>query len=566
MSSTASHSPSRTGTPSTRSPRLNGPPTSPRRPPRQYTHRKKISALRLSSDTTNTMTTLPEYIASPSREYNRFMKDTRTIDARSDPGSRSPPPDYPDSAEEADEDTDSGSETGFPSSRAYSNTQGFGFTPFQAQSARQFNSHHHSQSLGQQLHTQPRPQLQQHRRHHSFRPRSKPSSPLPSSQAFNMPAPPDSVDPYLDSLLERSVQALEMSNALLCENSQSAGGSTYSGSRTGGFGSDYGDAGSRRLSTDFPSSSRLGSIAGYASASASTSDLSRFDSFDSPYTTSTQRMRDTYMRRERERDREPNWAQDLEEINRGVDRLFGESGEVDDDRPHRNVRRRERQESTMSISSSLPNASHFPASLSPHSTASSQRKHRRRPSLDLYQELEHDPGGGSSGPASANGTLRFERQARTHLVAPPPRALTQYIAAGFDANVHQPVEEGGDGEEIVLPSTIGLRSSSHVYSSGLSRPHAHPHPGSVSTPILPLFATHTAEDRKGAGRKAYEMLVGLVGAGSSTPNPNAAAGTSTPPPPPAHGPSFLSTISSTFSGLGSMKRRRSLSGSVERAR
>ncbi|KAK0190425.1 hypothetical protein F5146DRAFT_931364 [Armillaria mellea] len=126
---------------------MNSPPH-PRR-----THRKRISALRLSSDTTST---LPEYIAA-----NNWQR----------PEAETPsdlPPGYPDSAEEADEDTDSDS--------------------------------------GQDIYLPPRPTAtptpSPHRKRRNPAHRRRRSSPT-------------STDPYLDSLLERSVHALEMSNALL---------------------------------------------------------------------------------------------------------------------------------------------------------------------------------------------------------------------------------------------------------------------------------------------------------------------------------------------------------------
>ncbi|KAI0068613.1 hypothetical protein BV25DRAFT_1910376 [Artomyces pyxidatus] len=111
---------------------------SPRR-----SHRKRYSALTLSSDTT---ATLPEY------------SSWRIDDV--------PPPDYPQSADEADADTDESASDILP--------------PLASPRTRRFLT-------------------PAHRRRHSTSPTASTSS----------------TDPYLDSLLARSVHALEMSNALL---------------------------------------------------------------------------------------------------------------------------------------------------------------------------------------------------------------------------------------------------------------------------------------------------------------------------------------------------------------
>ena len=110
------------------------------------THRKRGSAFRLSSDT------LPEYPL-PSRDH--FIHSDQ-------------PPDYPDSAEEADEDTDS----------------------------------------DLYLVTLPPPVPQK------LSPR-RPKRVPPSHKRRHSSQLPLSSDPHLDSLLERSVCALEMSNTLL---------------------------------------------------------------------------------------------------------------------------------------------------------------------------------------------------------------------------------------------------------------------------------------------------------------------------------------------------------------
>ncbi|KAI0677250.1 hypothetical protein C8Q78DRAFT_1065841 [Trametes maxima] len=124
--------------------------------PRRGHHRKRLSALRLSSD--STVTTLPLYTSPPQRRH----PDLPDIPSEQ-------PPAYSDSAEEADEDTDASDTDSFipspPPSLPVSPRPGRRFRPSRG--------HRRQQSLA------------------------------------------SASDPYLDSLLARSVHALEMSNALL---------------------------------------------------------------------------------------------------------------------------------------------------------------------------------------------------------------------------------------------------------------------------------------------------------------------------------------------------------------
>ncbi|PPQ63144.1 hypothetical protein CVT24_005785 [Panaeolus cyanescens] len=136
--------------------------------PFRKSHRKRVSALRLSSDTTSS---LPEYIPSQS-----WHPSTSILVDDEDK-----PPDYPDSAEEADEDTDQESHSSF--------------TPHLPPSP----------SLP------PRPLTASPRRNKRFLPTHKRRK---SSQA-NLQSDLEQTDPYLDALLARSVHALEMSNTLL---------------------------------------------------------------------------------------------------------------------------------------------------------------------------------------------------------------------------------------------------------------------------------------------------------------------------------------------------------------
>ncbi|KDQ29611.1 hypothetical protein PLEOSDRAFT_61538 [Pleurotus ostreatus PC15] len=133
-------------------------------------HRKRFSAIRLSSDTT---TTLPEYTARAQQQLEAILPSDR-------------PPDYPDSAEEGDADTSS--EASVSGSHTASNT--LVYVP----------QHYSSQSA----HSSPR-------RPHYRRPGSSHKRKYPSPKAPRT----RKEDPYLDALLERSVHALEMSNVLL---------------------------------------------------------------------------------------------------------------------------------------------------------------------------------------------------------------------------------------------------------------------------------------------------------------------------------------------------------------
>ncbi|KAF8214140.1 hypothetical protein K438DRAFT_997931 [Mycena galopus ATCC 62051] len=147
--------------------------------------------------------------------------------------------------------------------------------------------------------------------------------------------------------------------------------------------------------------------------------------------------------------REPAWADDLAAIARDVDELL--------------------------VSSSLP------ASVSPVAT---RKPPRRRPSLDpapvssrsstsYFSPRSTSPTASNTSytsasttsqtSTSAGGGLRMAPAARQHLVAPAPRALTQYVAAGGVDFTHLLP----DDEHIALPSTIGLRAPPSEWSPSL---------------------------------------------------------------------------------------------------
>ncbi|KAI0080866.1 hypothetical protein K474DRAFT_102636 [Panus rudis PR-1116 ss-1] len=133
-------------------------------------HRKRISALRLSSD--STVPTLPEYTSPPWQTPVELPEDA--------------PPEYSDSAEEADADTDSSGDEGHRNIFASNSLSYVPPTP-----PLTFSPKRH------------------HRRRSSLASRSV-SGPYPHRRSQTSPT-----DPYLDSLLARSVHALELSNALL---------------------------------------------------------------------------------------------------------------------------------------------------------------------------------------------------------------------------------------------------------------------------------------------------------------------------------------------------------------
>ncbi|KAF8969350.1 hypothetical protein BDZ97DRAFT_1754587 [Flammula alnicola] len=361
-------------------------------PPSKRTHRKRISALRLSSDTTST---LPEYIPTAGWHHQHHQQQQSRLgeeNAGDDPLDK--PPDYPDSAEEADEDTDTDSNVFY------------------------------AQPLSSPV---PRPNTASPRRAKRFLPTHKRRQ---SSQLLSQTAEPS--DPYLDSLLERSVHALEMSNTLL-QSSISTQTSL-----------------SAILASDSPGDSSLEARAVGLSS----------------------RIRDGWDARE-------TWANDLEEITKDVEGLFSEE-------PGSGSRRssaRAMHLSEGSISASLPSSSSFP-----------MRRNGRRPSLDLRQASDE----------SVESYL------------PPPRALTQYVASTQDA------------ESILLPSTIGLRSTPSVHHTPDWRPLSRfasssmtslLSTASLSTPTLPPKLTDKPLE---PSTRAYNMLSSFVyrapSSGSATPS------------------------------------------------
>ncbi|KAL0576161.1 hypothetical protein V5O48_005802 [Marasmius crinis-equi] len=421
-------------------------------PSNRRTHRKRVSALRLSSDTTST---LPEYIATGGwSQTTTTTTTTTTTSGTGRPGIEAAvpaqyglhqgvdtpldlPPDYPDSAEEADEDTDSESavEGGHLNRhRQLRQQQSQEYVP---QFTAYGGHHHHNHTGGSSGTTSPR-RVRRFPSHKSSRSvgtsSTGPKTPLPPSihhSARSSPVPsPTASDLFLDSLLERSVHALEMSNALLQSSMTtrssistliSAGGDSESGSPPKAAAKAIRHRGSR-------------------SNSAIVSD-ERYDALESRIKT-WKNVRET-------------WADDLDEIKMGVERLFGggEGGESVDDTEvevgrnsqsslRREYGRHQTHRSEGSISSSLPAES----PLKQRAFSSGHRHQRSISSAFSDSQTTNPPRTGDEDDSMPQ--LRFEALGRERLVAHPPRALTQYVVANADADT------------IFLPSTLGVRSTS----------------------------------------------------------------------------------------------------------
>ena len=428
-------------------------------PSNRRTHRKRISALRLSSDTTST---LPEYI--PTGGWSQTTTTTTTTTTTSgtgrpgvqalapahfgihNQGVETPldlPPDYPDSAEEADEDTDS--ESAFEGSnhgrhRSHRQQQEEYVPQFTV-----YGGHHHNSIGTSSTTTSPRRvrRFPSHKSGRSFvttssGPKSPSQNPTqPSARSSPLPSPSTS-DLFLDSLLERSVHALEMSNALL--QSSITTRSTLTNLISAGEGS-----GSSEPPEPPP---KMAQRPRSRSSSGVVSD-ERYDALESRIKT-WKNVQET-------------WVDDLDEIKRGVERLFTgrESGESVDDtevevgRDSQSRRRREHggargHRSEGSSSSSLPTESPLQQRVFPYN----HRHQRNLSSISVtYRSASPEPLDADDG---FMPQLRFEAQGRERLIAQPPRALTQYVVAN------------GDTDTILLPSTLGVRSASSSHTGMLT--------------------------------------------------------------------------------------------------
>ncbi|KAJ7887592.1 hypothetical protein B0H14DRAFT_3430634 [Mycena olivaceomarginata] len=314
------------------------------------THRKRISALRLSSDTTNT---LPEYIG---------WRDLV------------PPPKY-DSEEGADADADD--DTDDPDDHADLTVV--------------------SRPTYISPPVSPRLQHQQQRRSH----RRRVSSPLQQT------------DVLLDSLLERSVHALELSNALL-QSSMS------------------------------PTTAAIESEAEPEPPRAASATMA------------VPVRRSVMPPREHARDAEPAWADDLAAIARDVDELLVSSSLPASVSPV-STRRPQRRPSLDRAAPSGSGSTSSTAYLSPRSASptASTTSYTSRSTSHSHSTSTSHTSHASTGSTSTAG-LRIAPAARQRLVAPAPRALTQYVDASLDPQ-HAHLHDEED-QHIALPSTIGLRA------------------------------------------------------------------------------------------------------------
>jgi len=329
--------------------------------------RRKTASLRLSSDSIPPQ--LPLYSSPPHTNpaWNRFDQV---------PPFHDKPPDYPESSEDADADE---SDQEFPVHKRRQASPQIYVSPFQS-------SPRKTRRLPQQHHS-PSPSLTSHRTRHHPR----------NSNVLQHRA--TSSDVYLDSLLARSVHALEISNTLL----QSSFATNTKSSMTA------------VLSSDSPVE----------------------DSLEQSATGLSKRIM-------KNKDLQKNWIDDLEEIGKRVDSLFGEQTETEGGttRPSPNH-----------ISQSLPTSSALPPSLA------ERRRGHNSPSLSPVT------------PAS-EGQLNYSNHDRTHFISPAPRALTVYIGSD-DVNP----------DAIKLPPTLGIRSPPqpahpHLFQSASWSPSPSPSPAS----------------------------------------------------------------------------------------
>lgn len=316
--------------------------------------KRKYPSLKLSTDS---IPPQPPLYSSPPRTtaaWNRFEQEPPFADK---------PPDYPESSEEADADE---SDQDLSIYKQRQTSPQIYVSPFQSspRKTRRFPHQHHSPSPSL---TSPRKRL--HAR----------NSPLQRTATGS--------DTYLDSLLARSVHALEISNTLL----QSSLATKSSMNVV--------------LSTGSPTD----------------------DSFEESATGLSRRVM-------KSKDMQKNWTDDLEEIGKRVDSLFGdqtgaEGGPSPGSRQELRIPlKTPTPDATSPISQSLPSSSRLPSAL-----AERRRAHHSPPLTVVTPTTE--------------GQLNYLAHDRSHFVAPPPRALTVYIGS-----------DDTDPDAIKLPPTLGIRS------------------------------------------------------------------------------------------------------------
>ena len=294
---------------------------------------RKSASLRLSTDSIPPQ--LPLYSSPPQTNaaWNRFDQDPPFVDK---------PPDYPESSEEADADE---SDQEVPVHKRRQTSPQIYVSPFQS-------SPRKTRRSPQQYHS-PSPSLTSHR------PRLYARSPTLRHAAA-------SSDTYLDSLLARSVHALEISNTLL------------------------------------------------QSSLATKSSMTAVLSTDSPVDDNLEESATVLSRRiMKSKDLQKNWIDDLEEIGNRVDSLFGERTETEGGpSPSR------RQGLQISVEPPIPDATSPISQSLPTSSALPPTLAGRRDSPTLAAVTP-----------TSEGQLNYSTHARSHFVSPPPRALTVYIGS-----------------------------------------------------------------------------------------------------------------------------------------
>lgn len=333
--------------------------------------RRKSASLKLSTDSIPPQ--LPVYSSPP---------HTSPGWARFDPFVDNPP-DYPESSEEADE-----SDQEVPAYKRRHPSPQIYLPPFQS-------SPRKSRRLPHRFHS-PSPSLT------SYRPRHYAKTSASHHAATNS-------DTYLDSLLARSVHALELSNTLL----QSS----------------------------------------LATKSSTTAVLST-DSLEERATGLSKRIM-------KSKDLQENWIDDLEDIGKRVDSLFGEQTEIEDG-PGPSTGQGSRipikpptRGATIPISQSLPTSSGLAQTLV-------ERRRGQKSSLTVFTP-------------TSEGQLNYSTHDRGHFVAPPPRPLTVYIGS-----------DDTSSNAIKLPPTLGVRSPPQP-----THPHLF-HSATSSTSTSPVLSIQTS--------------------------------------------------------------------------
>ncbi|KAF8645482.1 hypothetical protein AX16_007767 [Volvariella volvacea WC 439] len=532
---------------------------------KRRTHRKRASNLRLSSDTTST---LPEYL--PSAVWNRtagtggVSAAVGVDDLLLVPEDR--PPDYSDSAEEADEDTDTSEKEKYkfihptppPSATFQTQTHTAQLTPGTGSGVYLHHQQQQQQLVSPMAWRKKRyggsgsgfglgsGSTSTHRRKHS---QITPTTAFfhthtPSPSFSSTLSAPTSTDSYLDSLLERSVHALEMSNTLL----QTSISTQTSLSNV----IDSPDLPptllpplpqphvqqipTRILPPALPSAlhapqlthshslpppprSATPTMTTPAGMPGMGMGMSGIDyNLEMRARGLSARIRDT-------KEKHEHWVDELEELRRGVDSLFEEGSSKGYGRSggsgsgygydYGNAygygygaeeagRRRDDKRRYNSLSMEGPHSSSVPTS-SPISyipstpprlePPSSHQRAQRKSSSELRTLNQHrsvdisssyeSPRSSSSRMDVADPKLRYGAHQHANLVAPPPRAMTQYVTVSTtekqkkkgvlrdmdeDVGAETGAESSSGATQIVLPSTIGLRASASSHFVPAVRP------------------------------------------------------------------------------------------------